>query len=173
MRKIFTLCFILTLLLSSTHMIHAQYEGGVIMKITSPAFGHNQLIPKKYTCQGEDSNPLLKISDIPEGTETLALIVDDPDAPGKTWVHWVLYNIEPANQIEEDSVPGQQGLNDFGRLDYGGPCPPSGTHRYFFKLYALDIELVVSEGLRKRDIEEAMSNHILAKAELMGLYKKE
>jgi Raf kinase inhibitor-like YbhB/YbcL family protein len=142
------------------------------MKISSPAFGTNQKIPKKYTCDGEDISPSLMIDEIPEGTETLALIVDDPDAPAGTWVHWVVFNIPVTNRIEEGEVPGNQGINDFRKERYGGPCPPSGTHRYFFKLYALDQELGLSEGASRRDVEAAMGGHILAQAELIGLYER-
>jgi Raf kinase inhibitor-like YbhB/YbcL family protein len=109
---------------------------------------------------------------MPEGTKSLALIVDDPDAPMKTWVHWVVYDITPVNRIEEDSIPGKQGLNDFGRKDWGGPCPPSGTHRYYFKIYALDSMLGLPEGADKRSVEKAMEGHVLGKAELIGLYKR-
>ena len=143
------------------------------MKINSPAFQHDTMIPKKYTCQGQDINPALRFEDVPEATKSLALIVDDPDAPSGMWVHWVVYNIALTDQIEEDSVPGKQGMNDFRRKDYGGPCPPSGTHRYFFKIYALDTELDLPENIRKNDLEVAMQGHILAQAELIGLYKKD
>ncbi len=142
------------------------------MKISSPEFEHNEMIPSQFTCDGEDINPTLIIEDIPLETKSLALIVDDPDAPMGTWVHWVVYDIPVTNQIQEDSIPGKQGMNDFRKKDYGGPCPPSGTHRYFFKLYALDQELNLDEGLSKRDAENAMEGHILAQAELIGLYKR-
>ncbi len=142
------------------------------LQITSPAFGHNQMIPQKYTCQGEDVNPPLAITGVPEGTKSFTLIIDDPDAPGGNWDHWLIYNIAPAPIIEEDSVPGTQTTNDFGRVHYGGPCPPSGTHRYFFKLYALDAELSFSGLPSKQELEKAMEGHVLAKAELMGLYQK-
>ena len=142
------------------------------MRLTSPEFEQNSMIPAKFTCDGEDINPALNIEEIPQETKSLALIVDDPDAPMGTWVHWVVFNIPVTSQIQEHSVPGRQGLNDFRKKDYGGPCPPSGTHRYFFKLYALDIELDLEEGVRKRDVEEAMEGHILAQAELIGLYKR-
>ena len=105
------------------------------MKLASPAFAHNAIIPQKYTCQGEDISPPLTISDIPKGTVSLALINDDPDAPMGTWDHWLIWNIKPTAEIKEDSAPGTQGKNSWGRNDYGGACPPSGTHRYFFKLY--------------------------------------
>ncbi len=142
------------------------------MKISSPEFEHNEMIPSQFTCDGEDINPTLIIEDVPLETKSLALIVDDPDAPMGTWVHWVVYDIPVTNQIQEDSIPGKQGMNDFRKKDYGGPCPPSGTHRYFFKLYALDQELNLDEGLSKRDAENAMEGHILAQAELIGLYKR-
>ncbi|MFP4082967.1 MAG: YbhB/YbcL family Raf kinase inhibitor-like protein [Candidatus Aminicenantes bacterium] len=142
------------------------------MKLTSPEFQHNEKIPQKFTCDGEDVNPALNIADIPEGAKSLVLIVDDPDAPMGTWVHWVVYDIPTTSQINQDSIPGIQGMNDFGKKNYGGPCPPSGTHRYFFKLYALDQQLNQEEGLKKEDVEKAMEGHILAQAELIGLYKR-
>lgn len=142
------------------------------MRITSPAFGQNTLIPKKYTCDGEDINPALEIFDIPANTLSLALIADDPDAPMGTWVHWVVYNIPVVSRIDENSIPGTQGLNDFGRQDYGGPCPPSGRHRYFFKVYALDIKLTLKDWAAKQDLEKMIDGHIVAKAELVGLYER-
>ena len=142
------------------------------MRLTSPEFEHNGMIPERFTCDGEDVNPTLNIEDIPPETKSLALIVDDPDAPMGTWVHWVVFNIPVTSRIEENSAPGKQGLNDFRKLNYGGPCPPSGTHRYFFKLYALDSELDLEEGVRKEDVETAMQGHILAQAELIGLYRR-
>ena len=167
--------FILTLALT----VSMSWLGGdrilnaeAAMKLTSPAFEHNQMIPKKYTCQGEDINPPLAISGIPEGTKSLVLIMDDPDAPGGNWDHWLIYNIAPTAEIKENSVPGTQTRNDFGRLDYGGPCPPLGTHRYFFKLYALDTTLVFKGAPSKEALEKAMQGHILEKAELIGLYQK-
>jgi len=142
------------------------------MKLTSPAFANKAMIPKKYTCQGEDINPLLKIEGILQETVSLVLINDDPDAPGGTWDHWIVINIAPTQTIAENSVPGTQGKNSWGRSDYGGPCPPSGTHRYFFKLYALDTQLNLSEGVSKKEVEDAMKGHILEQTELIGLYKK-
>ena len=143
------------------------------MKISSPEFENNQFIPKKFTCQGKDINPTLIIEGAPEETISLALIVDDPDAPMGMWVHWVVFDIPVVNRIKEDSIPGKQGINDFGRKDYGGPCPPLGTHRYFFKIYALDAMLNLQEGVSKKELERVMEPHILDKAELIGLYKKE
>ena len=145
------------------------------MKIKSAAFSENQMIPQKYTCQGEDINPPLTIEGVPAAAKSVALIVDDPDAPGKTWVHWVVYNIPAKTTVEipEKSIPGAQVQNDFGNKDYGGPCPPSGTHRYFFKTYALDTMLSFKESpANKKDLERAMQGHVLAKGELVGLYKK-
>ncbi len=145
------------------------------MQITSPVFGHNETIPRAYTCQGEDTNPPLEISGVPEGAQSLVLIMDDPDAPSRTWDHWVVFNIPvsgAALSIGEHSVPGTQGWNSFGRVEYGGPCPPSGTHRYFFKIYALDNRLSVRARARKQEVERAMQGHILDQAQLIGLYKK-
>ena len=131
------------------------------MKLTSSVFKHKEKIPTKYTCDGDDVSPPLKIEEAPEGTKSFALIVDDPDAPVGTWVHWVVWNI-PADtkDIAENTAPGTEGLNDFGKTPYGGPCPPSGTHRYFFKLYALDTELDLTDA-KKKDLEKAMDGHIL------------
>ena len=142
------------------------------LKVTSSALEHKGLIPRKYTCDGTDVNPPLNIDGLPEGTASLVLIVDDPDAPMGTWDHWVVWNIPPVQEIEEDSVPGVEGLNDFRKHSYGGPCPPSGTHRYFFKVYALDTKLVLSPNSRKKDVERAMKGRILAKGEIVGLYSR-
>ena len=147
-------------------------EGGGGMKILSPEFEHNGFIPQKFTCQGEDISPALIIEDIPKEAKSLALIVDDPDAPMGMWVHWVVFDMGLIKRIEENSIPGKQGRNDFGRNNYGGPCPPSGTHRYFFKIYALDEKLNLIEGITKKELEKAMAAHILGQAELIGLYKK-
>jgi len=130
------------------------------------------MMPKKFTCQGEGISPALRFEEIPERTKSLALIVDDPDAVTGMWVHWVVFDIPVISGIDEDSIPGKQGTNDFCRYNYGGPCPPSGTHRYFFKLYALDSELNLDEGISKEELEQAMQGHILEKSELIGLYKK-
>ena len=112
----------------------------------------------------------MQITDIPKNAKTFVLIVDDPDAPRGTWTHWVVFNIEPLQLIPEKSVPGLEAMNDFKRTAYGGPCPPSGIHRYFFKLYALDKELELKQGAARQDIEKAMQGHIVATAELMGTY---
>lgn len=142
------------------------------LSVMSSSFGSNQLIPKKYTCDGEDVNPPLSVGGVPEGTKSLVLVVDDPDAPMGTWVHWVAWNIPPTDRIEENTAPGIEGLNDFGKHSYGGPCPPSGTHRYFLKFYALDTKLSLPSNSRKKDVENAMKDHVLAKGELVGLYSR-
>jgi len=142
------------------------------LKISSPAFENNGRIPGKYTCDGQDINPTLNIKGIPEGAKTLVLVVDDPDAPSGMWVHWVVWNIPPEETIKEDTVPGTQGMNDFRKSSYGGPCPPSGTHRYFFRVYALDTELDLSTDSVKSDVEQAMQGHVIEKAELTGLYSR-
>jgi Raf kinase inhibitor-like YbhB/YbcL family protein len=146
------------------------------MQITSDAFENGKPIQKQYTCEGPDMSPQLSISDVPTGAKSLALICDDPDAPVGTWVHWVVWNIDPKiSQIPEKAGSiGVDGTNDFRRLGYGGPCPPRGhgTHRYFFKLYALDTLLDLKKGASKKDLENAMEGHILAKAELMGTYSR-
>jgi len=152
----------------------AQAQGEKkMLTLTSPAFKPHQSIPVKYTCQGENVNPPLLIGNIPGGTKSLALIMDDPDAPAGVWVHWVLYNISPTDRIAENSIPGHQGINDFRRANYGGPCPPSGKHRYFFKLYALDEMLSLTGEVRRGDLLKAMEGRVLGKAELIGLYRKE
>ena len=152
------------------------------MKLTSPAFAYNELIPSTYTCDGDNINPPLVISDVPMNAKSLAIIVEDPDIPDAAkknfnvdiWAHWVVFNINPSiSEIKQDTQPqGVAGKNSGGRNSYQGPCPPSGTHRYFFKLYALDATLNIPEGSTKKQVESAMQNHILAKSELIGLYKR-
>ncbi len=145
------------------------------LKISSPAFAHQGSIPARYTCDGGDASPPLVVENVPAGARSLALIVDDPDAPAGMWVHWVLWNIPASTrEIHEDSVPagGVQGKNDWGRNRYGGPCPPSGTHRYFFKLYALDTALNLDAVANKKSLERAMAGHVLARAELVGTYRR-
>lgn len=145
------------------------------MIISSPAFSHNGLIPRKYTCDGENINPPLSISDVPKNTTSLALIVDDPDSPSGTFTHWTAWNIDPSiKEISENSIPksGVEGMTDFRKIGYGGPCPGTGRHRYSFKLYALDNQIALSKSASKKDIEKAMTGHILAQAELVGLYQR-
>jgi Raf kinase inhibitor-like YbhB/YbcL family protein len=159
--------FIITIIIFMTNT-----AGGAQMQITSSAFEDNGFIPDKFSCKGLNINPDLNIEGIPEGTKSLALIMDDPDAPSGDWVHWVVYDIPVRGRIQENSIPGKQGRNDFGDTSYGGPCPPQGTHRYFFKVYALDKELALSEGLTKKELESAMAGHILAEARLIGLFRR-
>ncbi len=154
--------------------------GGASMELKSQAFQPGELIPAKYTCDGQDISPPLNWSDPPTGTKSFALIADDPDAPAGTWVHWVIWNIPASTRSLAENVPkteslpsgARQGTTDFRRVGYGGPCPPSGTHRYFFKLYALDTTLTLPASTTKRDLEKAMQGHILAQAELMGKYRR-
>ena len=146
------------------------------MKLKSTAFEQNQFIPRKYTCEGEDINPPLQFERIPENAKSLVLIVDDPDAPGGDWVHWVVFNIDPSvSLIKENEVPkgAVQGINDFNKCSYGGPCPPSGVHHYYFKAYALDKLLELDKDLKKSDVLAEMEGHILEKAELIGLYERQ
>lgn len=143
------------------------------MHIESPAFEANQSIPKKFTCDGEDLSPPLNIQNVPKDTKSLVLIVEDPDAPRGTFVHWLAWNIDPSSsQLSEGAAVPSQGRNDFGELDYRGPCPPKGEHRYFFKLYALDTKLELPSGSNKKELEEVMEGHVIGKAELMGLYQR-
>jgi Raf kinase inhibitor-like YbhB/YbcL family protein len=154
------------------------------MSITSSSFPHNGVIPTRHTCEGHDTSPELLWTDVPAGTKSLALIMDDPDAPDpaapkRVWVHWVLYNIPatssglPEGIATEDLPSGtQEGLNDWHRTGYGGPCPPIGNHRYFHKLYALDIVLPDLKQPTKSQLEEAMGGHVIATAELIGRYQK-
>jgi Raf kinase inhibitor-like YbhB/YbcL family protein len=142
------------------------------IKVFSSAFAANVSIPGKYTCDGTNVNPPLEFEGIPEDAESLVLIVDDPDAPMKTFTHWIVWNIEPVAKIEEDSIPGVEGRNDFKKIGYGGPCPPSGTHRYFFRVYALDRQLELKAGAGRKELEKEMVGHIIAEGELMGKYSK-
>jgi Raf kinase inhibitor-like YbhB/YbcL family protein len=149
--------------------------------LTSPAFAEGGAIPEQYTCQGKNTSPPLKWSAMPSEARSLALIVDDPDAPSGTWVHWVLYDLPPStialpeNVAKSQYIPGgaKQGLNDFKHLGFGGPCPPAGKpHRYFFKLYALDKVLDLKPGATKKDVERAMEKHIISQGQLIGTYKR-
>ncbi|CAD5265156.1 MULTISPECIES: YbhB/YbcL family Raf kinase inhibitor-like protein [unclassified Imperialibacter] len=141
--------------------------------VTSSAFDSGGVIPARFTCDGENINPPLQIQEIPWEAKSLVLMVEDPDAPGKMWLQWLVWNIPITHQIEENSVPGVEGANDFNKSTaYGGPCPPSGMHRYFFKVYALDILPDLVHGASKIQVEEAMQDHIIAYGELMGTYKR-
>ena len=154
------------------------------LSLSSPVFTHNGPIPKLYTCQGKDISPSINWSGLPDGTKSLVLIVDDPDAPDpaapkRTWVHWVLYNIPPSASGLQEAVNAtglptgtRQGRNDWDRTGYGGPCPPIGRHRYFHKLYALDIVLQDLKQPNKATVLEAIEGHVIESAELIGTYQK-
>jgi hypothetical protein len=155
------------------------------LTITTPEFKHEGRIPAKIGCEGQDSSPQLHWSGVPQNCQSLVLISDDPDAPDPqnpkmTWVHWVVYDLPPDSSGLDERQPkegtlangAKQGITDFGSIGYGGPCPPIGEHRYYFKLYALDTRLDLPPGQSKKNIEEAMAGHILEQAELIGLYQK-
>lgn len=152
----------------------------MMFTLTCPAFADGSAIPSAYTCEGRDVSPPLAWTEPPKGTNSFVLISDDPDAPGKTWVHWVVYNLPASARGLPEAYPTdgerpdgtRQGMTDFGRPGYGGPCPPSGTHRYDFTLYALDAMLALPPGATKCEVEAAMQPHVLARARLMGTYRR-
>ncbi len=158
----------------------AVVGGGHAMKLTSTAFNEGGMIPEKYTCDGADISPALAWSDVPDGVNTFALVCDDPDAPVGDWVHWVIYNIPgevrslPEKLPAEDSLADGacQGINDFRKTGYGGPCPPGGVHRYYFRLYALDVALPCEDKMTKKKLLELMKGHVLNDAVIMGRYKR-
>jgi len=157
-----------------------QSDGAFQIELTSTAFDKGEMIPEQYTCDGKDTSPPLGWSNAPEGTKSFALICDDPDAPVGTWVHWVLYNIPGDAQALSEGQPkskvlpngATQGKNGWGKFGYGGPCPPSGKHRYYFKLYALSKTLELDPGASKAQLLEAMDGHVLAEGQLKGKYKR-
>ena len=145
------------------------------LKVTSSAFSEGGKIPNKYTCDDSNVSPPLRIENVPASAKSLALIVEDPDAPDRTWTHWFVWNIDPrTTEIREKSVPQNavQGTSDFGSASYGGPCPPSGTHRYYFKVYALDTTLTLPSSTKKAALEKAIAGHIVADGSLMGTYSR-
>lgn len=148
--------------------------GGARMNITSSAFQQGDNIPSKFTCDGENTSPPLQIIGVPAEAKVLALIADDPDAPGGLFTHWLVWNIPPqTNSIAEGSAPkGLQGTNDFGKPSYGGPCPPAGMHRYYFRVFALDRELDLRPGAKRSQLDAAMKGHVIAQGELMGRYAR-
>jgi Raf kinase inhibitor-like YbhB/YbcL family protein len=152
----------------------AESAMSATLSLTSPAFQPKTAIPSTYTCDGANTAPPLEWSAPPSGTQSLALIVDDPDAPAGTWVHWVIFNLPPDARSLSTALPqgAQEGINDFQNVGYGGPCPPSGTHRYVFQLYALDAKLALPSGVQRRAVDKAMKGHILARAELTGTYSR-
>jgi Raf kinase inhibitor-like YbhB/YbcL family protein len=163
-----------------SHTARADAKGDETMELRSTAFTQGAMISTTYTCDGQDISPPLEWTGLPEGTRSIALIADDPDAPVGTWVHWVYYDIpaqttalpENIEHTDNPHVGGTQGKNDFRKIGYGGPCPPPGTHRYFFKLYALDTELNLPPGSSKKELLNAMEGHIIGQTELMGKYRR-
>lgn len=146
------------------------------LKISSPVFTDRGNLPSKYTCDGEDINPPLEFENIPEDTISLVLTVEDPDSPGKTWLHWTIYNIDPhTEKIHEDTKPpgALECMSDFGQVGYGGPCPSKGVHRYNFKVFALDTTLDLTEDSKLSEIYQAMQGHIIEEAQITGLYTRE
>ena len=154
------------------HPIHIS-ETVKTLTVTSEAFVAHSYIPSKYTCDGENINPPLSIHEIPKTTKSLVLLVEDPDAKAGNWIHWVVWNIKPLGEILEKSVPGIEGMNDFRKRHYCGPCPPSGLHRYFFKVYALETLLKLNPLATILDLEKAMTPFIIGYGELMGVYKRD
>jgi Raf kinase inhibitor-like YbhB/YbcL family protein len=182
-RVTFTMALLLILLFHFSDAI-SKKRGGTAMssiRVSSTAFREGELIPRKYTCDGNDLTPPLSWSSLPAGTKSVALICDDPDAPAGMWVHWVIFNIPATEKGLAEGVTSagglpagsKQGINDFHKMDYGGPCPPGGTHRYFFKVYALDTVLALSEGASKGQLLKAMEGHILDQGQLMGKYSRQ
>ena len=155
--------------------ISSLAAGGAKMKITSSAFQEGANIPSKFTCDGENTSPPLQIADIPSEAKSLALVLDDPDAPSGLFTHWAVWNIPPqTGSVREGSAPkGAQGANDFGKSGYGGPCPPSGTHRYYFKVFALDRELDLPFGAKRGQLDAAMKGHVVAQGDLIGRYSRQ
>jgi Raf kinase inhibitor-like YbhB/YbcL family protein len=143
------------------------------LTVTSTAFDDGANIPIKYTCEGEDINPPLNVDNIPPGTKTLAIIMEDPDAPGGTFDHWLAWNIDPEGQIQENKPVGVSGTNSAKKTGYYGPCPPSGIHRYFFYFFSLDASITLKEGASKQQLKDEMQKHVLAIGVLMGQYQKQ
>ena len=185
MRRLWIVPILLTLVCScssrNAYTASKGKAGKMSIQVTSAAFNEGGSIPAKYTCDGINVSPPLKWASIPDTTKSIALIVDDPDAPRGDWVHWVVYDLPASLRELPEKVPpdekilgngGRQGATDFGKIGYGGPCPPSGTHRYFFKVYALDKLLGLAPGATKAQLLKAMEGHVLAEGQLMGKYKR-
>jgi len=180
--KVLAFFFILFLAAQGYAQPGSENSGGTAMeiKITSSAFKDGDMIPKRYTCDGENTSPPIAWSGLPEGTKSVAIITDDPDAPVGIWVHWVIFNIPPDIKGLPEAVPdgktldsgARQGINDSRKIGYVGPCPPGGTHRYYFKIYALDKDLDLAAGATKKELLKAMEGHILGEGQLMGRYKR-
>lgn len=174
--SIVSLCFLLTF----SGEGQSAVKGGKRMELKSAAFNQGGAIPPKFTCDGEDISPALSWSEGPSGTQSFALIAEDPDAPAGTWTHWVIWNLPPNERELPEKVSGEkqlkngaaQGTSSFKKVGYGGPCPPGGTHRYFFKLFALDKKLSLKPGARKEELLKEMKGHVLGEAQLMGTYTR-
>lgn len=184
-RIVFAITVLVIAIIGCKNRIEPQGSSGernprMTISVSSSAFQEGGMIPSKYTCDGQDVSPPLMCEGVPETTKSIALISDDPDAPMGTWVHWVMWNIPPNVRELTENVPperelpngSRQGITDFGRPGYGGPCPPSGTHRYYFKIYALDTTLNLPSSAKKADLLNAAKGHILAEGQLMGKYKR-
>jgi Raf kinase inhibitor-like YbhB/YbcL family protein len=171
---------LMTLTLNAYGAARMETEPKANLTVTSDAFQEGQMIPSDYTCDGRNQSPLIRWTKAPAGTQSFAIIVDDPDAPGGDWVHWIVYDLPPTIDMMPRGIPAvdklanseKHGTNDFGKLGYGGPCPPSGVHRYVFKVYALDQMLGLEAGLKKKDLLKAMDGHILGMGKLVGTYEK-
>jgi Raf kinase inhibitor-like YbhB/YbcL family protein len=173
MKRIFFVLPFLTLFVTAGSAEEASK--GVRFVVSSPVFENNGTIPKKFGCDGENVNPPLRIENVPPGTQSIALIFDDIDAPRSTYVHWILWDIDPGTkEIRENSIPGGavQGMNDFKKQNYGGPCPPTRPHRYVFKVYTLDTVLSLNPVSTRPDLEKAMKGHVLGEAQWKGTYKR-
>lgn len=159
---------------AATAIVVSFAAGGANMKITSSAFQEGGNIPSKFSCDGANTSPPLQIADVPSEAKSLALVVDDPDAPSGLFTHWIVWNISPqTNSVGEGSAPkGVQGTSDFGKSGYGGPCPPSGAHRYYFKIFALDRQLDLPSGAKRGQLDAAMKGHVIAQGALMGRYSR-
>jgi hypothetical protein len=179
--KIILVVFIFFSIYIMSGELNARMKGGKKMQIVSPAFKNQELIPSKYTCDGANISPPIQWEQVPAGAQSLALIMEDPDAPSGTFFHWVLYDLPPSLTGLPEKVPsdktlangGKQGTNSYKKIGYGGPCPPNGTHRYYFKLYALDTKLNLDSGMTRDDLLKSIKGHILAEVELIGKYKRQ
>jgi Raf kinase inhibitor-like YbhB/YbcL family protein len=174
--KAIGLLFLCALVMPVTSLVQAESApDAASLQMTSSAFRDGGKIPAKYTCDSSNVNPPLRLENLPETVKSLVLIVDDPDAPGKTWTHWLVWNVDPKTiEIREGGVPinAVEGTNDFGKPAYGGPCPPSGSHRYYFKVYALDTTLLLPSSAKRDALEKAMTGHVLTKGSLLGTYSR-
>ncbi|MEJ2240943.1 MAG: YbhB/YbcL family Raf kinase inhibitor-like protein [Candidatus Bathyarchaeota archaeon] len=141
------------------------------LSVKSSVFGNGKKLPLKYTCDGEGINPPLVVEDIPSGAKSLVLVIQDPDAPSGDFIHWLVWNISPNGKIEENSIPGIEGRNSSGKIHYSSPCPPSGTHRYIFKVFAIDSNVELQDGATKKELDRSIHDHIIAEGEIIGFFR--